>query len=267
MMPALKDFRSYGEELERRLQPRTSPVAVKLLETEEDIPDGAIRPKRDLGYHLALCQCFAMSRREKATIVMLKEDHWCYLPVIAFGLAEPPQFFLEGNGFLGFSVGDSIGAKNLANEFPRLECGKYIGLVSAPLRTTSFEPDLVVVYCNTNQLRCLLSGVKYRDGYLVKPTLDPSGACLQATVPVIQTGECQVTVPCGGDRTHALAQDDEMIFSVPRSGLEDLMVGLRHLDEVGRGYTWYAPEMRPEYPLPDLYLKSGRMVGIDLNKR
>jgi hypothetical protein len=45
------------------------------------------------------------------------------------------------------------------------------------------------------------------------------------------------------------------------------MVGLRYLDEVGRGYTRYAPEMRPEYPLPDLYAKSGRTVGIDVRKR
>jgi len=30
---------------------------------------------------------------------------------------------------------------------------------------------------------------------------------------------------------HALAQDDEMIFSIPKSKLEDLMLGLRYLDE------------------------------------
>ena len=76
-----------------------------------------------------------------------------------------------------------------------------------------------------------------------------------------------MTVPCGGDRAHALAQDDEMIFSIPKSRLEDLMLGLRHFDEVGRGYTRYAPDMRPEYPLSDLYLKAGRMVGIEVSKK
>jgi uncharacterized protein (DUF169 family) len=113
----------------------------------------------------------------------------------------------------------------------------------------------------------LLSGVKYRDGYLVKPTLDPSGACFQATVPVLQTGECQVTVPCGGDRAHALAQDDEMIFSIPKSRLEDLMFGLRYFDEAGRGYGRFAPDLRPEYPLSDLYLKAGKMVGLEVSKK
>jgi uncharacterized protein (DUF169 family) len=266
-MLSLNDFNGFGEEIERRLLLRTSPVAIKLLETEKDIPEGALRPKRDLGFHLGLCQAFALSRREKKTVAMLKEDHWCYLPVIAFGLAEPPDFFLQGNTFVNFSVGDLKAAAKLAKALPCLEHGKYVGVVSAPLSAANFAPDMVVIYSNTNQLRCLLSAVKYRDGYLVKPTLDPSGACFQATVPVLQTGECQVTVPCGGDRAHALAQDDEMIFSIPRSRLEDLMLGLRHFDEIDRGYTRFAPDMRPEYPLSDLYLKAGKMVGLEVSKK
>ena len=266
-MLSLSDLNALGEEIERRVQLRTSPIAIRLLRNEKDIPAGAIRPKRDLGFHLALCQAFAMSRREKKTVAMLKEDQWCYLPVIAFGLSAPPDFFLEGNTFVKFSVGDLKAAADLAKAFPRLEPGKYVGVVSAPLSMANFDPDMVVIYCNTNQLRCLLSGVKYKDGYLVKPTLDPSGACFQATVPVMQTGECQVTVPCGGDRAHALAQDDEMIFSIPKNRLEDLMFGLRHFDEAGRGYTRFAPDMRPEYPLPDLYLKAGKMVGLEVSKK
>lgn len=266
-MLSLSEFNGFGEEIERRLLLRTSPIAIKLLETEKDIPESALRPKRDLGFHLGLCQAFTMSRRERKTVAMLKEDHWCYLPVIAFGLVEPPDFFLQANTFYKFSVGDLKAAVKLAKELPRLEHGKWTGIVSAPLNAAQFEPDVVVIYCNTNQLRCLLSAMKYRDGYLLKPTLDPSGACLQATVPVLQTGECQVTVPCGGDRAHALAQDDEMIFSVPKSRLEDLMFGLRYFDEAGRGYRRFAADMRPEYPLSDLYLKAGKMVGLEVSKK
>jgi uncharacterized protein (DUF169 family) len=266
-MFSLSDLNGFGEEMEKRLQLRTSPVAVMVLEKEEDIPAGAIRPKRDRGSHLALCQAFALSRREKATVAMLREDHWCYAPVIAFGLSEPPDFFLQGNTFLKFSVGEPRAARDLAQAFPRLEYGKNIGVLSAPLSRASFEPDVVVIYCNTNQSRCLLSAVKYKDGYIVQSSLDPAGACLQSTVPALQKGECQVTVPCGGDRAHALAQDDEMIFSVPKCKLEDLIFGLRVLDEAGRGYTRFAPDMRPDYPLPDLYVKAGALVGLEVNRK
>jgi uncharacterized protein (DUF169 family) len=263
-MVSLRDLNIFGEEIERRLQLRTSPIAVKVLQREDDIPEGALRPKRDRGYHLAQCQAFAMSRRERVTVAMLKEDQWCYLPVIAFGLSEPPDFFLNGNTFLRSTVGDPTTARDLAEAFPRLKCGKNIGILSAPLNGASFVPDVVTVYCNTNQLRCLLSAVKYKDGYLAQSTLDPGGACVQSMVPVLQKGECQVAVPCGGDRAHALAQDDEMIFSVPIDKLGDLVDGLRVMDDAGRGYTRFAPAMRPDYRLPGLYVKVGAMVGLEM---
>ena len=68
-------FHKYGEELEKRLRLQTFPLAIKLLEKEGDLPEGAIRPKRDLGRHLALCEGFATSRREGTTIAMLKEEY------------------------------------------------------------------------------------------------------------------------------------------------------------------------------------------------
>jgi len=263
-MPTLSDFNRYGEELEKRLQLRTSPIAIKLLEKEKDIPEGAIRPKRDLGSHLALCQAFAMARRDKAMVAMLKEDNWCALPVIAFGLAETPEFFLEGRVEFPVRIGSLEAAGKWAKRAPRLKYGKYIGVLSAPLKTANFEPDAVAIYCNSAQLRCLLDGVKYKGGDQVTSTLEPIGACVQSTVPVLQSGDCQVTVPCGGDRRWAMAQDDELIFSVPKSKLEDLMLGIRHFDEVGSGYTGMTVGMRPEYPLHEDYVKIGRMVGLDL---
>ena len=152
-MTTLDKFNRYGEDLERLLLLRTSPLAIKLLEKEEDIPEGAIRPKRDRGVHLAQCQAFAMSRRQRATVAILKEDHWCWGPLIGFGLVEPPDIFLEGQIFYPHMVASLEAAKNLARTFPRLEYGKYIGVLSAPLKTAHFEPNLVMIYSNTAQLR------------------------------------------------------------------------------------------------------------------
>ena len=73
-MTKFKIFHDYGEELERRIRLRTYPLAIKMLETEQDIPEGAERPVRDLGYHVDLCQGFAISRREGKAMAML-----CYV--------------------------------------------------------------------------------------------------------------------------------------------------------------------------------------------
>ena len=64
-------LREQGDELDRLLRLKTFPIAVKLLEKEADIPAEAIRPKRDLGRQIFLCQAFAMARREDGRYVLL----------------------------------------------------------------------------------------------------------------------------------------------------------------------------------------------------
>lgn len=264
-MTTLDEFNGYGEEIQQRLYLRTFPIAVKLLEKIEDIPEAATRPKKDIGCHFALCQGFAMSRREGATVAFLKEDHWCYVPVVALGHAESPEFVLEGNIDYPDRMASLEAAKHIAKNADHLEYEKYVGIVSAPLKSATFEPDLVIIYCNSAQLRSLLSGMRYKDGYVVKSKLEPGGACVHSTVPVINTGECNVVVPCMGDRAVGLAQDDEMIFSVPKGKIEDLMLGLRHFDEAGVGFP-IKFKMQPDYPIWPSYRKIGRMIGMDMPK-
>ena len=73
-MPKISVFHERGGEIRNLLRLKTLPVAVKLLEEEEDIPEGAKRAISYWGHHLALCQGFSMSRREGTLVAMLKED-------------------------------------------------------------------------------------------------------------------------------------------------------------------------------------------------
>ena len=49
------------------------------MESEKEIPEDAIRPIKDLKKRIMLCQAFAMTRREDATVAMLNEDHHKFL--------------------------------------------------------------------------------------------------------------------------------------------------------------------------------------------
>ena len=100
----LRDDAEFGRELEVDSMMALEIVAkiekeYKVVIPEEDIPKEAIRPKRDRGYHLSQCQAFTLTRRNRETIAMLKEDNWCWAPLIAFGLVETPEMFLDGNIF------------------------------------------------------------------------------------------------------------------------------------------------------------------------
>jgi uncharacterized protein (DUF169 family) len=259
-MADLKMYQQYGEELERRLRLKTFPLALKLLEKEGDIPEGALRPKRDFGHHLSLCQAFQVSRREGKIMSLLKEDHWCFEPVVGYGLGEPPDDFMQGHNRYPKDVATLEAGRHYAEEFPRLKEGKYVGIASAPLRAANFEPDAVMIYCDAAQLCLLLLGREYKEGYNLKCSISGHAACVYGVVPALQSGDCQMAVPCRGDHYRAMAGDEEMIFTVPKGKVEDLMQGLRFIEKTGSklpvGYSF-----RPEYPLLDSYREIGQKMG------
>jgi uncharacterized protein (DUF169 family) len=245
-MPTLKDFNRYGEELENLLGLQTSPIAVKMLEKEEDIPEGAIRPKKDRGYHLAQCQAFAMSRREKATVAMLKEDNWCPGAVISYGLVPRPD-------------DPAARAQNTGDCF---EHGKYVGILTAPLKKASFKPDVVIIYCDTNQLRIMLLSLKMEERLLVKSNFFPF-SCSNSIVPVMLNGEYWINLPDPGEYTRALTVAGEMMFSVPRDKLAGLVENLGQYEKNESGFAHERMMMRPDFPQPELYKHVFEAWGMD----
>jgi hypothetical protein len=63
-----------------------------------------------------------------------------------------------------------------------------------------------------------------------------------------------------------MAGDDEMIFTVPKERLKDLMSGLRHTATTGstlpHGYC-----MLPEHPMHESYMKIAKMMAYIEPKR
>ena len=259
LSPELNVFNDYGRRIEEQIRPISYPIAVKMLENGDDIPKEAKRPRRDFNACLATCQCLSLSRRFGATIAQLFEDHWCPEPVIGFGLAKPPQYFFDGKTRYPDGVESLEAGANWAREFPRLETGKYIGMVSAPLRTASFEPDVAVIYCNSAQLLKLLLGIAYKDGRDVTAVLGGHSACVYAIVPSMLRGESWVSVPCRGDRGYAGAQDDEMIFTVPKGKIGDLAHGL---EQKGTSTVPTRFSMSPEYKLSESYARVANLMGM-----
>jgi len=245
-MTALSEFNRYGEELEGLLLLRTSPLAVKMLAKEEDIPAGAVRPNKDRGIHVAQCQAFAMSRRQKETIAMLKEDNWCFAALIAYGLVDKPED-PQLQQFVSF---------------PIFERDKYIGIVSAPLKTANFEPDVVLIYSNPAQLRSMLLPTHFKneeahvDCHLFPP------ACAYQIVPVIRSGQFMVTLPDIGDYHRALATEDEIVLSVPRDKMGKMVEGVREFEEGEFSYGHANMYMQHDFPQPEFYQMLFKRWGL-----
>jgi uncharacterized protein (DUF169 family) len=245
-MMTSEQFNRYGEELERILLLRTSPVAVKMLPKEEDIPDGAMRPKKDRGYHLAQCQAFALSRRDKVTVAMLKEDHWCPAALMAYGMVPRPAV-VRGHPYDCF------------------EYEKYIGIVTAPLETAAFKPDVVIIYTNTAQLRSLLLMMPFEDSSQVKSWFFPP-SCAYAVVHVMLTGQYWIVLPDPGEYQRALTGEDEMMFSIPGEKMTGFMSGLKQGEDKGFAYRRHHMLVRPDFPQPGFYKDFFRKWGLDVKE-
>ena len=245
-MTTVKELNKYGEELENLLGLQTSPIAVKMLEKEADIPKGALRPKKDHDQHYAQCQAFSLSRRDRKTVAMLKEDNWCPGPVIAYGLVPRPE--------------DPAG--RAANQYDCFDYGKYIGILTAPLKAATFEPDVAIIYCDTNQLRIILLSLKEAERPNVKTNLFPF-SCSNSIIPVMQKGEYWVNLPDPGEYARALTIAGEMMFSVPRDKISEITEGLRAFDRNESGFSHEQMMMRPDFPQPDLYKKVFESWGMD----
>ena len=252
-------YNEYGKQIEAYIRPKSFPLALKMLKDPQEIPPEAKRPKRDFGVCMAACQCFSLSRRFGETVAQLFEDMWCPEPVIGLGLADPPQFFLDGHNRYPDGVKTLQAGANWARDFPRFPVGKYIGIVSAPLNTASFEPDVAVIYCDSAQLLKLLLGIAYDDGRDLLTVLGGHAACVYAIVPAMEKGQCQVAIPCRGDRGRAGAQDDELIFSVPQAQIRRLAHGLQ---QSGTGSIPTRFSMKPEYRLSESYAEMARLMEM-----
>lgn len=239
-------FNSYGEELEPALLLRTSPIAVKMLERESDIPKEAFRPKRDGGYHLAQCQAFGMSRREGKTVAMLKEDHWCPTALMAYGMVE------DTGAMAGFGL-----------SYMSFETDKYVGVLSAPLKSASFIPDVVLIYANPAQLRGMVLPLTFSGGssQVVTELFLPS--CGHAVVDPVKTGKYVVVMPDPGEYQRALTTEDEMILAVPGTKMKEFMASLKGMDGKMYSHRGQYMSMQPDFEQPQFYKDMFKSWGLD----
>jgi len=251
-------------DLNELLKLRYPAVALKLVEEESVVPPNALRPFADKGKHIALCQAFAMSRREGKTVYMRKEDHWCWNPLIAYGVVKCNR------GDPGFDdickkigIKDPEKAAEFMENFPRLPLCKYKGILTAPLAQADFEPDVILIYCLSGQLRSLLMAVKSQTGKMLESSFDPIDSCVHSVIPPILEGNYRITLPDPGEYERALTGENEIIFSVPKQRISELMTGIKELLARGMTYDSFKMVMKEDFPRPKFYNTLFSLWGLE----
>jgi len=260
-MNTLEQLHQQSRELERLLRLQSYPLGLKMLKSTGEVSQKAKRPFRDMGYHLSFCQALALSRRHGLTIAQTKEDMWCFEPVVGLGFVEAPDRFLEGhNRYPGSTKTLEAGAM-WARNMPRFAYGKYEAVMSAPLTTIDFVPDIFIVYGEPAKMSQILLAKCWLDGKDITPTISSHAACVYYVVPAVRENEWKMSLPCGGDLRRAGCETTNMVFSAPVGVLGELLQGLTALRDEGLGLPMQlSPPL--EYPLQPSYVEIAKMAGM-----
>jgi uncharacterized protein (DUF169 family) len=243
----------YDEKLNRYLRLNTFPVSVKFLRNWEQLPQRAKRPLKDMGNRLTTCQAIALSRRYGWVLALGREDSSYVLGAMALGLEKRLPHYTEGNLCIDLYTESLKAGRFSEQSVPRLPEGKYVGVVTAPLHRTSFDPDSIVIYGNSAQIMRLGQAYLWKRGGTLTSEFRGRIHCADLAVAPATTGEPQMIIPCTGDRIFGQVQDHEVAFSFPFSLMEEILESLEATHKAGAtrypvtNWLNYTGEFPPSY--------------------
>jgi uncharacterized protein (DUF169 family) len=257
-------YQQAAEFISNDLRLRSLPLAAKFLE-EASFPEKTKRPKETLGKRITICQAVTMARVYGWTMGLAKEDLICVPAMITFGFTRSSeQKATIGKLFCDVSLSkDNESGRNEADSMSVIPSGEYKAILFAPLAKAPFDPDTITIYGNPAQIMRLIQAWSFISGKRIAGNFGGKVECTEYLIAPFQSGSPRVAIPGNGDRIFSMTQDDEMVFSLPGSGLSALCEGLKLAGkQIGARYpiTFYQ-NFQPEFP--KYYKKLGNELGID----
>ena len=231
----MTDLRQVDRELATYIRPLTFPLAIKMLKSQEEIPEKTRRPFQQMKKRVAICQGIGMARKLGWAVAMGKDDMQCSLGAAPFGFFKNIDFYNEGNLAAGMFTATKEAGKNEETLVDRFDYGLYSHILVAPLNRASFDPDVVMVYGNPAQVMRLIQGALYNEGGAVQSSSMGRLGC-SAIITVMKTNNSRYLVPGNGDRIFGMTQDYEMTFLIPGSKIDMVLDGLAKTDQAGVRY-------------------------------
>ena len=245
------NFTEINEKLNRYLRLSTFPVAVRMLESGQELV-GNGGSKKSKGMPMPVCQGISLSRRYGWKVLMEVEDMSCPLGAVALGFVSPKPKFLDGTIEVPYWVRTKGARPKIARNLSKLAWGKYSGIMSAPLTTADFDPHLVIIYGNPAQMMRLVQSCIYSTGDPIVSSSYGAVGCSTYISKTLLTDECQFVLSGAGDRIFAATQDHEVCFSIPMSKMEAVLKGLEETHRTGMRYP--TPSyLKSQIELPETY--------------
>ncbi len=239
------------------LKLKLEPIGIKMLKGVEDLEKLGVKP---FGKNLAFCQYLKAAALYGRPYGLTPDNcDACVVGSRILGFKDIPPDLEKRWCELNAYTPDVF--KKLIEKVHALPLGSYGAALVAPLRFFSLknlEPDSIMLFVNSAQAYILL--VSFFDHTGVKPWSDFNGhAACEAVTAAMTKSSPWLTIPCGGARALAEAQDDELWMAFKPS---DLAKAVERLRKTKFGY--YPPILQmplippqPEFVLTKLISREG----------
>ncbi|MCW4045869.1 MAG: DUF169 domain-containing protein [Candidatus Bathyarchaeota archaeon] len=214
-----------SQKLEEILGLETQPIAIKIVKTEDPLPNIKL-PSQNSRY----CQLLMLAKRGQ-TLMLTAENIACPAAKAALGLGPLVEKISSGEMLctLGLFLSKDAAAKTM-KAIPRIKLGSAKAVVAGPLKDFPMEPDVIVVESVPEHIMWLGLAANFKEG----GRLDFNSSIFQAecvdvtTVPYL-TGKVNMTPGCYGCRQATDTPPEHMFIGIPAKLLPGIVESLEVL--------------------------------------
>ncbi len=222
-MVNLEDFSQISATLKELLNLDGSPVALKIVKSAEEIPEG-IPELEETTRH---CRMVSLAR-EGQVFYATDAKHQCGGGAWALGLREKGATLQSGQHYFKLGKYETINAsRRTMDGVPSLPKETYATLY-APLEKANFEPSVVIIFAKPLAMLKLAQSSLYNLGGRIYPEFAGiQSICSDATAHVLLSGKPNFSLGCDGSRKFSGIKDEELVAGFPIEVIADIAENLK----------------------------------------
>ena len=225
MSSYLEKNQKYCEVIESRVKLDAKPVAMKLIPTEEDLPEGYELIDEKIR-HCEMVRKASLGNKFYSTL----EEQMCLGGAGAIGLGDMPPKLANGEKYLSLGrFKDLETAKSLTSKLSIVEERSW-GIIYAPLDEADFEADVIQIITEPVGGMKLAQSIVYTTGSKIEPSFAGiQSLCGDAFANPYMSKGINFTLGCDGSRKAADIKDQEMTVGISKEKIEDVIFGLESM--------------------------------------
>ncbi|MDL2270864.1 DUF169 domain-containing protein [Methanobrevibacter sp. OttesenSCG-928-I08] len=223
----LKVNQKHCNDLKEKLNLDNFPVAIKFINSEEEVPKGINKIDRKIR-HCEMVKASSFGEKFYATA----NEQACKGGSASLGLEDFPEKLIKGETY--FKLGrfkDLETSKNTMSELSVIEKCHY-GIVYAPLNEANFKVDVVVIIGKAVTGMKIAQSIVHSSGTKVKPSFAGiQSLCGDIVSEPYNSGDVNISLGCDGSRKNAELKDEELIIGISNDKLEEIMNNLNTINK------------------------------------